>query len=161
MKSRRTLRNRPLQERFDACYQAMPSGCWIWQSTLKNGYGIITIDKRAVYAHRLSWRLVNGIPPADMEVCHSCDVPRCVNPAHLFLGTHADNMGDALAKGRIKNPPTKRGTAHGMVKLSDEQVIAIRKSAADGHTHEAIGYAFGVTAANVSMISRRKTWRHI
>ena len=159
----RTLRNRPIRERFDASYQPIPiAGCWLWESTLKNGYGLVKINRRGTYAHRLSWELANGRPvPSDMEVCHRCDVKCCVNPAHLFLGTHQDNMDDAWAKGIVKHPPTKRGIAHGMVKLTREQVMAIRKHFDAGIKQDALAFAFGITQANVSAIGRRKTWRHI
>jgi hypothetical protein len=116
---------------------------------------------QVVYAHRLSWTLANGRPvPEGMFVCHTCDVTCCVNPAHLFIGTNADNMADAKRKGRTRNAP-RRGVDHAMVKLSVEQVLAIRKRFAAGDKQVAIAAAFGVTQANVWAIGNRKTWQHI
>jgi len=85
------------------------SGCWIWMGTLNNnGYGVISRDGKNVSVHRVSWELHNSkIPKGDgyhgICVLHSCDVPCCVNPNHLFIGTHSDNMKDKVYKGRQYN----------------------------------------------------------
>jgi len=162
MNLRRTLINRPMQERFDAYYCAIPiAGCWIWEGTLKNGYGVLKQDRRPIYAHRLSWELAFGQIPDGMEICHRCDVKQCVNPAHLFLGTHRDNMLDAWSKGRTKQPPARSGIAHCMAKLSVDQVLAIRKRFVEGDKHKVIAMDFGITSVNVRHIGHGKTWRHI
>lgn len=99
------------------------SGCWIWMRPLsKGGYGQITYRRSHYTAHRLAYALAYGEVPAGLVVCHKCDVPSCVNPAHLFAGTQGDNMRDASLKGRTlsgdRNPSRKyperfpRGDGH-------------------------------------------------
>lgn len=97
---------RPLDERFHEKYQKVPfSGCWLWTGALDtDGYGMIAVGRGPKAAHRISWILHKGEIPLQQHVLHHCDIPCCVNPAHLFLGTHADNMKDGAKKGRIKPP---------------------------------------------------------
>lgn len=79
-------------------------GCWLWRGALDDkGYGRIKIAKGMRLAHRISWLLKKG-PIGDLNVLHKCDNPACVNPDHLFLGTHSDNMKDCWAKGRMDLP---------------------------------------------------------
>lgn len=83
------------------------SGCWLWMGNLadKRGYGLVSVRSGDKYirigAHRFSWQLHKGPIPKGILVCHHCDVPSCVNPDHLFLGTHSDNTKDAHSKGRM------------------------------------------------------------
>lgn len=84
------------------------SGCWIWTGHRNpSGYGLTNWNKRQGLAHRYSWELHNGPIPDGLVVMHRCDVRPCVNPAHLTIGTQADNMADARAKGRATNPPKR------------------------------------------------------
>lgn len=78
-----------------------PDACWPWlRCKDKDGYGKFRADGHNGRAHRIAWEAVNGPIPAGLDALHSCDSPPCINPAHLFLGTNADNSADMVAKGR-------------------------------------------------------------
>ena len=95
--------------------------CWEWTgSDAGRGYGKFSIKHVTYLAHRISWMLSNGSIPKGFHVCHSCDVPLCVNPKHLFLGTHRDNMADMVSKGR-----SAQGESQGASKLTDSLVSQI------------------------------------
>jgi hypothetical protein len=82
----------------------MPDGCHIWTGSKNNkGYGTISFNKKSFIASRSSYVIYNGAIPHGMHICHRCDNPPCVNPAHLFLGSQSDNMKDAVAKNRNWN----------------------------------------------------------
>ncbi len=94
-----TAHNMTVQERFEIKYVKDPSGCWLWTAcTNSSGYGCFNFEGKWAMAHRVSWELVNGNIKKGMQVLHTCDVPRCVNPSHMFLGTKSDNMKDAVKK---------------------------------------------------------------
>ena len=79
------------------------SGCWLWDGAVNNdGYGTIFRGGKQHKVHRLAWEEAHGPIPDGLNVCHTCDVPACCNPAHLFLGSQQDNMQDCLGKGRFK-----------------------------------------------------------
>ncbi len=95
-------RLRPLTDVFwNQVEKGNHNGCWVWIGALDTlGYGHLTIKRKLRLAHRVSWELANGSIPDGLHVLHHCDNPPCVNPSHLFLGTHLDNMRDMIAKGR-------------------------------------------------------------
>jgi hypothetical protein len=87
-----------------------PDACWSWMGhTPAVGYPRVRVDGRKVGAHRVAYEMANGPIPAGLFVCHRCDNPSCVNPAHLFLGTHQDNMDDMVVKGRCHVTPGSDG----------------------------------------------------
>lgn len=133
------------------------TGCWEWRGYCRpSGHGAIGIGKQAVdYAHRISWIVHNGPIPDGQAVCHRCDNPPCVNPAHLFLGTISDNNADMRGKGR-----QARGQTNGSAKLTDDQVREIRRMAGSC-SQRAIAEEFGVTQQLVSHIIRRTRWGHV
>jgi hypothetical protein len=102
----------PLLTRFEMQHIPEPnSGCWLWLgATSPSGYGNIYAFGSSLRAHRASWVIFRGAIPAGMHVLHKCDTPSCVNPDHLFLGSHADNMADKVRKGRGVPPPVGRKT---------------------------------------------------
>lgn len=107
----------PVTERFwnrvDKTLGHGPKGeCWVWVAGHDGyGYGAIRYKGKSVVTHRVSWEMANGLIPDGMKVLHRCDNPPCVNPDHLFLGTHQDNMADMKEKKRYANRHTKRTVA--------------------------------------------------
>ena len=120
-------------------------------------YGKMRVDGRQMFAHRLSWIIYKGEIPDGMSVLHKCDVPWCVRPGHLFLGTQAENMRDKCQKGRHRSA---LGSRVGSSKLSESEVLRIRRL--KGRlTQGEIAKQFGVHQSLVSYIHRGKIWNHI
>lgn len=135
--------------------------CLEWQGARDGeGYGRTQQRGKVWMANRLSWVLSHGPIPAGLEVCHRCDNPPCVNPEHLFLGTHQDNMRDAIAKGRFKIAGLP-GVTNLSAKLNDEQVREIRALAEQGVSQRTLARRFGVTQSTVWRIVRRHKWTHV
>lgn len=130
-------------------------GCWLWTgSKIPQGYGRVRIDGKALATHRVSWEMHRGPIPKGLHVLHYCDEPACVNPNHLFLGTHTDNMRDMFAKGRCD----RKGEAHGSAKLTSSQVREIR-AAPNGSA--AMAEKYGVSYCTIKNIRARRTWAHL
>jgi len=111
-----------LRERFDSKYDVDENDCWIWNANrFRDGYGSIAIDSFPVSAHRVAYQLFVGPIPDGMQVMHKCDVPSCVNPDHLELGTHLDNHRDKAEKWR--GVKSKKGLPFG-VKASGQKFEA-------------------------------------
>ena len=128
MRSDKGKPRRGIKERFNEKWKLnKKTKCWEWTASLANGYGqlmmIFENGNRPVVAHRVAWQLYRGSIPIGLFVLHKCDNPKCVRPAHLFLGTQKDNIHDMINKDRVSY-----GEKHYCTKLSFEEVENIRSS---------------------------------
>ena len=135
--------------RFHSKYERA-QGCWLWTAgKFRGGYGMCNLGRNfqgrqhTEYAHRIAFVLAHGEIPCGSVVMHSCDVPACVNPSHLSLGTQGDNVRDGAQKGRYTVPH------FGARVLSDDQVRLIRASAEKGRD---LAREFRVSEATISLI---------
>lgn len=135
-------------------------GCWLWTGghVPSTGYGQIQTAGEKWGAHRASYAVFCAPIPKGLQVLHRCDVRACVNPAHLFLGTPADNMADMVAKGRGRVPV---GEQNGAAKLRADMIPTIRARLAAGEGCRAIGADYGVTDGVINAIRRGRTWKHV
>ena len=143
--------------RFWAKIDKRGDACWPWLRALyKNGYGQVGFGHDDKFqAHRVAYSLAVGPIPSGMCVCHSCDNRKCCNPAHLFLGTPADNLRDMRAKGR-----GNIGERNGGNKLSRSQVGEIASLCREGRESQLeIARQFGVSQSTVSNIALGKKWK--
>ncbi len=152
----------PLAERFKQYLGAIAeSGCIPWVGGKnKAGYGRIGVGGReagVMLAHRVAYKLAFGPIPEGLLVCHHCDNPACVNPAHLFLGTDADNTADCVAKNRnVKGERCQKN------KLTEPTVILIRNRYASGDaTQLQLANEYGIAQTLVSQVVRRLVWKHV
>jgi len=127
------------------------TGCWLWDKYCdKGGYGQAHVNNYPVRAHRLSYELYRGKIPYGKLVCHTCDVPSCVNPDHLFVGTSLDNVQDMTSKGR-------RGCPHPPCKISESQVKDIRIAYAGGNiTQYALAEQYALDQGHISALINYK-----
>jgi hypothetical protein len=150
-------RKMSLAERLD--FYSIPepnSGCILWMAKVTpSGHGMLAWHRQGRMAHRLAWTVHKGPIPEGICVCHKCDVPSCINVDHLFLGSTQDNTADKMRKGRHRSP---KGSDHGRSKLTNEQVIAIRE---DPRDMGRIAWEYGVSVASISLIRRRRIWKHL
>lgn len=143
---------------WDYVKPAPPDECWEWLGAKKaSGYGVYKINYRQYRAHRLiyeEWRRAR-LSSKD-KICHSCDNPGCVNPFHLFRGSHDANMKDMVRKGR-----SPRGKRNGRAKLTARDVVNIRNDYRDGKTIKEIAEEYPVTQNTIHKIVHELTWRHV
>lgn len=124
-----------------------PDECWLWTASTRSGYGSLRVDGKPVSAHRFSYEIHHRKPPGDHHVCHSCDNPGCVNPAHLWLGTAAQNQWDRSRKNR-----------NNIGKISDVQVLLIRR---DPRSSTAIAMEYGISTVQVCNIKAGRAHKHV
>lgn len=136
--------------------------CWIWTGARSsNGYGRIQSNRRNLWAHRVAFQYANGVIEPGALVLHRCDTPLCVRPAHLFLGTHADNTRDAARKGRLVIPtaPRLQGEQHPGSKLTQVAVDGIRTAYATGNvTQNELAQVHGVSRSLIGLICSGAIW---
>lgn len=151
--------HKSLWDRFHDKFVPDPnSGCWLWTGAAKElGYGVIGLGHRedgTAKAHRVAYQLYKGDIPQGMNVLHSCDLPCCVNPAHLRLGTLSDNSRDCVSRGRHKTP-NNRGERATWAKLNAEKVAQIKKRELAGTAYARL---YGVSKSTIYQIWSGRNW---
>lgn len=125
--------------------------CWLWTGMInKSGYGrLSSVNKRYELAHRLSYKIFKGPVSDDLFVCHTCDIPLCINPEHLWIGTHRENVADRIDKERDNS------------KLKSFDVYQIRELYKKGERAIKIAEKFNINVRTIYCIVNRKTWKHV
>lgn len=150
--------SRPLVDRFWACVNKT-AACWLWTGPVqKNGYGQMSRSGRrgAAWVHRVSYELAHGPIPAGLCVCHKCDTPLCVRPDHLFLGTRADNLKDAMIKRRVA-----WGSRNSHAKLTADQVTEIHNQITRGVPKATVQRDYGISRSHLNAVLRGVFWRNL
>lgn len=137
-----------------------PGECWPWtHATNEHGYGVMrptgARSGPTLRAHRVAL-VLNGRDPGDLIVRHRCDNPPCCNPAHLLVGTMAQNSADMVERGR-----SARGERSGMAKLTDADVLEVRSLSAAGWKRKDVAARFGVSSPTITRIVKGEGWRHL
>ena len=134
-----------------------PDACWPWTGYAEKGYGLFFWQGRKVGSHELAVTFTTGeARHPDLETCHSCDNPICCNPAHLRFDTRQGNVDDMTGRGR-----QARGSANGHAKLTEADVLTMRRRADAGATGKALSAEYGVSQALVTEILRGNRWQHV
>lgn len=164
----------PVEERLWGMVNKTDS-CWLWtRSVRRDGYGYIRENGRKGKdwgVHRLSYVIANGPIPDGLLVLHTCDVRRCVNPAHLFVGTYQDNMDDCVRKGRSASGDRNgsrlypermpKGSDHLLARLTEESVKEARQRYANGESIHKMNEGYGVSVPTLWKAVVRQTWKHV
>lgn len=130
------------------------SGCWLWEAgCCKDGYAKFHLDGESIRGHRAAWLIYRGSIPDGIQVLHRCDNPPCVNPDHLFLGTHIDNARDKAAKGRA---PGMRGESNPLSRITRAEAQSIATD--NVRSIQEMAAQHGVSAAAISKIRSGKLW---
>lgn len=147
------MKKKTLQEVLNTLHEKyrinLENGCHEWTSGKSNGYGIQSVSGQMILAHRLSYIKNKGYIPVGMFVLHKCDNPVCINPEHLFLGTHLANIKDKVNKDRSG------------FKLTIDKVKEIKELLKQGLFQKEIAKQFGIDRTMVSQIKTGKRWSHV
>lgn len=146
------------EERFMAKVSPEPmTGCWLWMgSAYTKGYGTIWYIDRLWAAHRLAYTWWRGAIPAGMQVCHWCDTPACVNPDHLWLGTHRANMADRNHKKRQWRPA---GELAPKAKLTNVEAMSARERNRLGESEFVLAAEYGLHVKSMRRVLRGQVYR--
>ena len=133
--------------------------CWLWSGCTDDwGYGLFSINRKNYRTHRIMYYLNYGVDPGELLVCHTCDIPNCVNPKHLWLGTDAQNNADMIAKKRSKHP-SQIGELNGTSKLTGKLVKKIREQYKQGATTiRQLATQYSVSHNAIWLAIKHKTW---
>lgn len=149
--SRAVIKHLPIREAFDRWVEKT-DGCWHWVGSRdRDGYGVFMFNGQSHRAPRIALMLDGRAPSSGQYACHHCDNPSCVRPSHLYPGTPTQNVDDARRRNRMAVGSRRS-------RLSDDDVMEIR---ATNETHRAVAERYGVSPPLISMIRRRKIWRHL
>lgn len=148
------------QGRFwDKVERSDVANCWLWTGAKTvAGYGKMAISRTTFYAHHISLNLDGRTRPTDSVTLHTCDNPSCVNPSHLRWGSQAENMQDAISKGRAPHTGRVAGGKNGNAKLTEADVRAIHDSTGP---RKSIAERYGISASLVSHIRTERSWKHL
>lgn len=157
-----------LRARFHARIDERGEGeCWVWTGArTKGGYGVMSGEHRGdspLRCHRVAYELHYGPIPDGLHVRHRCDNPPCCNPAHLLVGTNADNVADKVERNRQARTAL-RGSVNPSTNLNERAVAEIRRLLAerdDRTTRKIVRVRYGVSAAALYLIRNNKTWAHV
>ena len=151
-----------LKEKLSSRIKVLENGCWLYTGGKQSqGYGVLWDGAKQRRAHIVSYEIHVETIPQGMLVLHECDNPWCVNPEHLFLGTHQDNVNDMRTKGRDSFGHNK-GENNGQAVLNEDKVRQIRRLLKTGqYTQEQIGDMFGVTRGAIKAIKLGYTWKYL
>lgn len=134
-------------------------GCVLWKGAIAGkGYGYFLFENKTISAHRMSYRLFNGIIPENFFVLHTCDNRKCVNPDHLFLGTNNDNVKDMVNK---KRNSCGKGKNHGKAKLDDKTVKRIKILLSQKIPQKELARKFKISTSTISSIALGITWKNV
>jgi hypothetical protein len=142
-------------KRFYEKIRVDENGCWLWIGCTNEKYGCLRFKNTNIYAHRFCFEYIRKEKIGDKFVCHTCDRPLCVNPDHLFLGTHNDNMTDATSKRRHAY-----GEKHYQKKIREDDIKEICKLVKCGLSQTEISKIFDIEQTNISAIVLEKNWKY-